>query len=379
MQGIKLYLRSEVKALEKAVSRLSGERLLYYGLVIIFLCFALGYLISTTEISKFEDFSIIVVGLIIQALPFLLIGTVISSFIGTFISDKLIVKLFPEKGIVATLSAIGIGAILPLCDCAVIPVAARLRKKGVPVPAVVTFMMAAPIVNPVVILSTVYAFSGTGIAIYRVVAGLIIAILTGAFFSGKGGKEILRTDLNESAAGCTCGHHNLHTEHSLECCCTHTDYGEPSSCNFHSHVTEEKTRPSQKLINALSHSGEEFFHVSKLFILGVLVTSAIQIFIPKDIIVNFAGNKFSAVFVMMTLAFVMSICSTSDAFIGRTFMSSIPMSGIFGFIVFGPILDLKNAIMLTGFFKKKFVVEFIAAAFFISFSVISIASIILYK
>jgi uncharacterized protein len=379
----------------------------------------LGYILISVDILKLQDFSIVVVGIIIQAFPFLLIGTIISSLIGVFVPDDLIVKFFPKKGIVATISAIGIGIFLPLCDCAVIPVAARLRKKGVPVHAVVTFMMAAPIVNPVVILSTIYAFPGTGIALYRVIAGIIIAILTGAFLRMFYGNEkdeeneILRSNFEERASDCgcgshvheMCGYHENHEEHTESCgcnshshehkllkqenhinthshkcgCIEHSVEGH-IACGCHSHVdSSNQNTISNKIINAIVHAGEEFFQVSKLFIIGVFITSAIQIFIPKNVITDFAGGTFSAVLIMMIVAFVMSICSTSDSFIGRSFMSTVPMSGIFGFVVFGPVLDLKNAIMMTGFFKKKFVVEFVAVAFITAFVVISIASVILFK
>jgi uncharacterized membrane protein YraQ (UPF0718 family) len=354
----------------------------------------IGYILISVDILKLQDFSIVVVGIIIQAFPFLLIGTIISSLIGVFVSDELIVKFFPKKGIVATLSAIGIGIFLPLCDCAVIPVAARLRKKGVPVHAVVTFMMAAPIVNPVVILSTIYAFPGTKIALYRVVAGIIIAILTGAFlriFYGNeknDENEILRHNFGEIASACGCGSHEheecgnqeKHEENKESCGCNSHSHEEHIGCGCHSYIdSSNRNTIANKIINAIVHAGEEFFQVSKLFIIGVFITSAIQNFIPRNFITDFAGGTFSAVFIMMIVAFVMSICSTSDSFIGRSFASTVPMSGIFGFVVFGPVLDLKNAIMMTGFFKKKFVVEFVAVAFVTAFVVISIASVILFK
>lgn len=407
--------------LEKAVQRFTGIKPLVKFLFTMLIFCLIGYLFVSIELSRLQDFSIVVVGIIIQAFPFLLIGTIVSSLIGAFVSDELIVRFFPQKGIVATLSAIGIGIFLPLCDCAVIPVAARLRKKGVPVHAVVTFMMAAPIVNPVVILSTIYAFPGTKIAIYRVIAGIIIAILTGAFLRMFYGNEkdeeneILKTNINEKDMVCGCGshiheecsshekheeheascgchshshdnhvRHNEHHNHSSGCDCEINVHATHSNCGCHSHDApannaSNKNTISQKIINAIVHAGEEFFQVSKLFIIGVFITSAIQIFIPKNVITDFAGGTFSAVLVMMIVAFVMSICSTSDSFIGRSFASTVPMSGIFGFVVFGPVLDLKNAIMMTGFFKKKFVVEFVAVAFVTAFVVISIASVILFK
>lgn len=363
--------------MEKVIERPKGLKAIFGFLFLMIVFCILGYLIISADISKIQDFSIVIVGMIIQAFPFLLIGTIVSSLIGVFVSEELIVKLFPKKGVLATLSAIGIGVFLPLCDCAVIPVAAGLRKKDVPVHAVVTFMMAAPIVNPVVILSTIYAFPGTNIAIYRITAGIIIAILTGEFlrliYSNGSKNEILKIEqqkYHNHALGCGC-ESNVQEMH-LTCGCNSHE------CETHGHLNKSVSAVRKKVLNALIHAGEEFFQVSKLFIIGTFITSAIQTFIPKSTITTLAGGAFSAIFIMMVIAFIMSICSTSDSFIGRSFISTVPMSGILGFVVFGPVLDLKNAIMMTGYFKKKFVIEFTVVAFAIAFIVVSIMSIILF-
>lgn len=336
-------------------------------LILLPVLLLVGYVLLSADLNQLHDFSIIVIGIILQAFPFLLIGTLVSSVIGVYVSDEHLIKLFPKQGLKATLSAIGMGVILPLCDCAVIPVAARLRKKGVPLHAVVTFMMAAPIVNPVVILSTIYAFPGTQIAFYRVIAGVVIAVATGfilRMFYGKEPDEALYSDTKIEACH-DCGE----------------EVSEPHACcDHHAHATHAHTTPSlQKIIAALQHAGEEFIQVGRLFIIGVMLTAAIQVFVPKAWSSDFAGNNFSAIFVMMTLSFVMSICSTSDAFIARNFLSSVPLSGVFGFVVFGPVLDLKNAIILSGYFKKKFVVEFVAIAFAVAFIVVTIFSALFLK
>jgi uncharacterized membrane protein YraQ (UPF0718 family) len=361
--------------LEKALKYFGGQKYILNILLSFVVLVIIGYMIVSVELSRLEDFSIVIVGIIIQAIPFLLMGTIVSSFIRTFVSDELIVKFFPKKSMISTLSAVGVGIFLPLCDCAVIPVAARLRHKGVPISAVVTFIMAAPVVNPVVILATIYAFPNSNIAMYRVVVGVIIAVITGymlrAVYSNSIGSknEILKENISESS-GCGCcshGHGDLHEKHE----CGH----------HHNQYVEDKTKIKflDRFIKAIVHSGEEFFQVSKLFIIGVFITSFIQVFIPRSFITDFAGGTFSSVIIMMIVAFVMSICSTSDSFIGRGFASTVPMSGVFAFVVFGPVLDLKNAIMMAGFFKKKFVTLFVTIAFLIAFIVISISSMLLFR
>lgn len=341
------------------------------------------------DLNALQDFAIILTGIIIQAFPFLMLGTMVSSIIRIFASDEFIIKLFPKKGILASFSSIIVGVFLPLCDCAVIPVAVRLKRKGVPVHAVISFIMAAPIVNPIVIIATFYAFGlSWKIALYRIVVGIIIAILSGfflgIFYSGKDkDSEILKDnlELDDDEHNSCCGHKhtNEHSQHCDHLHHTETVHehktGQGCGCN---HDTSSETSMKSKITHALVHTGDEFFQVSRLFIIGASISATIQTFFPKDILMNMADGLIPAVFIMMIVAFIMSICSTSDAFIARSFINIVPMQGVFAFIVFGPAVDLKNTIMMSGFFKKKFIVEYIFVAFVTALVILSIAGSLLF-
>lgn len=148
-------------------------------LISIFLSLYFVYLLFEKNIFKIEDistFNTIFLSIIIQAFPFMLIGILVSSIMHVFIPDNIVVKVFPKKFGLGYISAMFLGLLFPVCECAIVPVTRRLIKKGVPFPIALTFMFSAPIINPIVIVSTLYAFPGNPeYALIRVVAGLIVA------------------------------------------------------------------------------------------------------------------------------------------------------------------------------------------------------------
>ncbi|SHI19861.1 CobW/HypB/UreG, nucleotide-binding domain [Sporanaerobacter acetigenes DSM 13106] len=137
----------------------------------MFFMFVIAYLIFSVirafevnaidiDFSGFEAFNMIFIGMLIQAFPFMLVGMFVSSIIQVFISNETIVKIFPTKFGLGFLTAMFGGILFPVCECAIVPVTVRLVKKGVALPVAVTFMLSAPIINPIVIASTLYAFPG---------------------------------------------------------------------------------------------------------------------------------------------------------------------------------------------------------------------------
>ena len=128
-----------------------------------------------------KNISIIFMSIFFESLPFLLLGSLISAIIETFISDEIFVKIIPKNKILGSLVGVCLGFFLPACDCAVIPVSKRLLKKKVPINVAISFMLASPIINPVVLLSTYYAFYKTDPKIfwYRLIFGILISLLIG--------------------------------------------------------------------------------------------------------------------------------------------------------------------------------------------------------
>lgn len=299
--------------------------------------------LSNMDFSGLQVLNTVFLSILIQAFPFIFIGVFVSAIIQVFVSSETITKLFPRKMGLGFISAIVAGFFFPVCDCAIVPVAARLIKKGVPLPTAVTFMLAAPIVNPIVIASTFYAFPGQpSIALYRLYAGVTVAIAVGlTFWFFPESKSILRNGIDQYA--CQCGY-----------------CGE----NYN------KKGILGKIDAIFRHAGAEFFQVGRFIIIGALLSSIVQVYVPKDIIANTSGGYAISLLIMMLSAFVLSVCSTSDAFIARTFVNQFSIGPVMGFMVLGPMVDIKNLLMMLGSFKKRFVIKLVLVVFGISFALL---------
>ena len=155
-----------------------------------------------------KNISVIFTSIFFESFPFLLLGSFISSIIENFVSNEKISKLIPKNRILGSIVGVILGFFLPACDCAVIPVSKRLIKKKVPINVAISFMLSSPIINPVVLLSTYYAFYKTNPEIfwYRLVFGILIALLVGIIigFIFKN-KNVVVSNINE------------------EICCDHCD------------------------------------------------------------------------------------------------------------------------------------------------------------
>jgi uncharacterized membrane protein YraQ (UPF0718 family) len=288
-------------------------------------------------------------GIILQAIPFLLIGVMLSSAIQIFVSKSAIESRFPKSIGAGMLVAILAGFCLPVCDCASIPIFRSLVKKGVPLPAAVTFMTATPVINPVVILSTYYAFSGDmRVVVSRVCFGLASAVLIGAAFA-------LRPPKNEVLSGGTIDR--------LMC-----------GCGFYEGA-ESVTTLRGKVDLFFRHAQAEFFDVGKYLVIGVFVSAVFQALGAGTFASarSGAGLAFSVV-LMMLMGFVLSLCSSSDAVIARSFANRFPSGALMGFMVFGPMMDIKNVLMLSSCFSKPFVIRLAVSAFVICFAVVFLFS-----
>lgn len=280
----------------------------------------------------------IFLSILLQAFPFMLLGIVISSILHVFISGNFIVKVFPSRHGLGFLTAVFGGLVFPVCECASVPVLSGLIKKGVIMPIAVTFMLAAPILNPISIMSTLYAFPEYPMsAVYRIILGIVTAASIGILLLFYPKNEYLKKDI-ENDNHCSCG-----------CNCE-------DSCST-SHGSGQRSF-IENLKEMFLHSGAEFFNVGPYFILGALVTSLIRAGVPSNFFIQFNEfNSLGGILIMMLFAFIFSACSTSDAFIARSFYGTFSLFSIMGFLVYGPMMDIKNIFMLLSIFKKRFVIE----------------------
>ncbi|NCC16590.1 MAG: permease [Clostridia bacterium] len=340
--GISIY---EAPARAKLSSILLG---IFLFLAVAYLGFSVTRSVQANaiqlDLSGFEGFFMIFISILMQTFPFMLVGMFVSSIIQVFLSNDAVVKLFPKKFGLGFITAMFGGLFLPVCECAIVPVMARLVKKGVALPIAVTFMLSAPIINPIVIVSTLYAFPGhPEITIFRIYFGLVIALAVGIVLMLF---PETNTVLLEKADMFTC------------------------DCIYCSTQPNGRQGFREKLRLMFLHTGEEFFSAGKYLVLGAFLTGLIQVAVPKDIFLGLWGKDGLALAVMMATAFLFSVCSTSDAFIARSFWNSFSTSSIMGFLVFGPMMDIKNLFMLFASFRKTFVIKLVLIIIAVAFAML---------
>jgi uncharacterized membrane protein YraQ (UPF0718 family) len=287
----------------------------------------------------------IFLGIILQAVPFLLIGVLLSAVIQIFVSKEAIERRFPRTVGAGMLTAILAGFCLPVCDCASIPIFRSLVRKGIPLPVAVTFMAAAPVINPVVILSTWYAFSGNvWIVAERVCIGIVAAVLIGLTFSRRPPKNpaLAGGALDRLLCGCGC-------------------YED----------VESITGFSAKAGLFFRHAQAEFFNMGKFLVAGTFLSAVFQTMGTGAFAAarSGAGLALSLVF-MMCAGFLLSLCSSSDAVVARSFANQFPMGALMGFLVFGPMMDVKNALMLSACFSRGFIVRLAVTMFLVCFGIV---------
>ena len=312
-----------------------------------------------------RDIAIYFATIMLEAIPFLLLGALISAIIEEFVSEERISKMIPKNRVLGSLAGIFLGLFIPACDCAVIPIAMRLKKKKVPTNVIVSFMLASPIISPVVLLSTFFAFGETEkmllfglempkLFVYRTIFGILVALVVGIILDIVCKDSVLKEE--ESVANHEHYHHHHHEHEHIHTCNHHH---EGCSCSTH----EKETGPIGRVKNIINIMYGDFMGIISYMAVGAILAATMQILLPISNIGGIVQNKYISTFIMMLLAFALSLCSTSDAFIARTFMNSLSKNSILAFIILGPMIDIKNTIVLNKSFNKKFVIVLIGSIF----------------
>jgi uncharacterized membrane protein YraQ (UPF0718 family) len=271
--------------------------------------------------ASFQQFSTIFLSIVIEAIPFVLIGVIIAGCIQIFVTEEQIRRWIPKNQFLAAMVGCVMGAFFPACECGIVPIVRRLVAKGVPLHAAVGFLLSGPLINPIVILSTYMAFGNDGtIAALRMGIGfvdaLIIALIIGFLFPSNQLKTPAVSDVRE-------------------------------------HV--KRAPLFHRLEEVLKHSIDEFFDTGKYLIIGACIAALMQTYVHTKSLFLFGDGDFGKTIVMMGLAYFLSLCSEADAFIAASFKSLFPVTSILAFLVYGPMIDLKNTIMLLSSFRVRFV------------------------
>ncbi len=300
-----------------------------------------------------QDFAFAFLSLLFEGAPFILLGTLISGLLDVYLPSGAMDRLLPKNKIGAVLVAGLLGAIFPVCECAVVPVIRRLVKKGLPVSCALTYMLAAPILNPITALSTWKAFEGQEaglMTVSRLLLGFFVAVGVGLIVSRMPLAAVLKRKLIDDL------------DHSHEPACCGSSCG--SDCGDHSSDT--------KLLSAFRSALRDFVDVGAYFAIGVTLTALFNTGIAPGAVWldDVARHPVGAPMALMALAYILSLCSTSDAFIAAT-LHSFSNGAKLAFLVFGPMLDVKLTFLYQTVLRSRFIVC-LALGLFVSIGGLSI-------
>lgn len=273
--------------------------------------------------TRLNLFATVFLGIFIEALPYLLTGTLISGLVEVFLDRGLMSRVISKQPVPAAISGALMGLVFPVCECGVIPLTRRLFHKGLPIPAGIAFLLAAPVFNPIVIFSTSAAFGWGNMLAWRLGLTLLIAVTVGLVFAvEKDPSNVLRP--------VTLSGHD----------------------HDHSHGGEAKSF-GDRIRQALLICADEFFEMGRYLIIGAALAAGLQTFIPQESLLAVGSGPILSVLIMLAIAIILSICSTVDAFVALGFVGTFSFGSILSFLVFGPMVDIKSTLMYLQVFKRK--------------------------
>jgi uncharacterized membrane protein YraQ (UPF0718 family) len=280
------------------------------------------------ETTSLRTFVTVFLGIFIEALPFLLLGTLASGLVEEFVGQETMSRLAPRNRLRAALTGALMGLAFPVCECGVVPLTRRLLRKGLPLPVGVSFLLAAPVINPVVILSTFAAFGWGPVLLGRVFLTLLIALSVGLIFGlAPRPLQLLQLSAWPTVSG-----------------------GDGST---RSGAAAIRASLSLRLTRSLAVAADEFFEMGRYLVLGSLLSAAMQTVVPQPTLLSIGSGALSSVVAMLALAFVLSVCSTVDAFLALAFVNTFTTGSILGFLVFGPMVDVKSVLMFLSVFRRR--------------------------
>ncbi len=260
--------------------------------------------------------STLFVSVVIQALPFLVFGVVISGLIAAFVSPDLIRRFVPRRTALAVPSAGLAGLALPGCECGSVPIAGRLVGAGTPPAAALTFLLAAPAINPVVLVATAVAFPGDGrLVVARFTASLLAAMVVGWWWARRRGESLLDS-LRDHEAG-----------------------------------------SDGRWSRLVDVAAKDLVHAGGYLVVGAMAAATLQLVVPRSVLTAVADSELLSVLMFAALAVVLSICSEADAFVAAG-LPQFSLTSRLVFLVVGPVIDLKLVAMHVGVFGRRFAVRF---------------------
>jgi uncharacterized protein len=283
------------------------------------------------------DFAYSFLSVVLEGVPFILAGVLLSGLIDAFLPPRVLARVLPRHPAGGILLGGALGAVLPMCECGIVVVIRRLLQKGLPLSSAMAYMLAAPVVNPIVAVSTYAAFRGQGpleMMLCRIALSFGVAVVVASLVHFLRRGWVLRPDLAAV----------------------------PAAEDHHDHRSVK-----EKAAGAVRAATGDFLDVTVFFVLGAAVATLFNTSVNQQVIMPLAEDRALAVGSMMALAALLSLCSTSDAFVAATF-TAFPSAAKLAFMSFGPVVDLKLVFIYGLVFRKRFIVFLVALLILLVFA-----------
>lgn len=310
-----------------------------------------------------QDFAFAFLSVLFEGLPFILIGTLISGFIDVYLPSSTMDKLLPKNRWLSIFACGLLGIIIPVCECTVVPVIRRLIAKGLPLGSAFAYMLAAPIVNPITFMSTYTAFATEplGMAVARMLLGYLVAVTVGILILSLPIEKILKRSIIQRL-------HFSGKGHSTPPCCEHEHARDDSTCcsntktkhfghqNLEHYHSSNKEKVFNKCVAAVRTSVKDFLDVAVYFVIGITLMTIFKKATNTNALINYLaedGRLLEGTAFMIALSFILSLCSTSDAFVVATSFERLSRVPKMAFLVFGPMMDIKLMLLYQSLMKLR--------------------------
>ncbi len=284
--------------------------------------------------TRAQDGLTLAISVLIESLPFVILGVVRSIVVQVWVPPGVIERWMPRRAWARRAVLSLLGMVVPVCECGNVPFARGLLMRGFSVPETMTFLIAAPIVNPIVIITTHQAFGfSDGILIARLVGGYLIANLIGWLYSRHPSPDALLTDRFRD------------------------------TCELVVH------EPGGKGRRTLAQFVIELRAVMPALVIGSALAGAVQVLIPREALVAIGSNPALSIVAMMALAMVVAICSNVDAFFALSFASTFTPGAIVAFLLVGPLVDVKMLALMRTTFTTRTLAGIVVVVLLSSFAI----------
>ena len=296
----------------------------------------------TPSLEKLSTAWAIFQGLLLEAIPFLLLGVAIAGLARWLVPQTAWIQRLPKNPVLAPITGALMGFALPACECGNVPVARRLLASGAPMGTAFGFLFAAPVLNPIVIASTWAAFPDQPwLLVARPLGAFVIAVLLSLLLV-----QLPETQLLE---------HALLSERRMSQPLSNVGLLERSGGLVGDPIQEFSPTQSTRLraSDVLEQSSREFLDLLALLVLGCLIAALVQTWLPRSWLLAVGGAPTGSILALMLLAVVVSVCSSVDAFLALGFAAQVTPGALLAFLLLGPVVDLKLAGLFTVLMRPR--------------------------